>query len=162
MPYNTSLKEKLNNFTNNQEALTYVLSNINENKFNIHDAIEAGLFFKNNLNDIPAMIKILDLAAETFNTNPEWLKIIGYYYQELGEKRRSVNIYENIFRLRPKYLQSYRDLANAYKENREYKKAWRIFLSYLNQGKDIQDKEIAKLIASEMEWLYFFVKNKPI
>jgi tetratricopeptide (TPR) repeat protein len=160
MSYNPSLEDKLKNFTNKQEAFNYVISNINENKFNVHDAIEAGLFFKNIQKDIPAMLTILDLAAEKFNTNPEWLKLIGYYYQELGEKRRAVAIYEKILRLRPTYLQSYRDLANAYKENEQYKKAWRIFLSYLNQGKDIQDEEIAKLIASEMEWLYFLRKNQ--
>jgi len=37
--------------------------------------------------------------------------------QEYGLKGDAITIYERIFKLRPHYAQSYRDLANAYKEN---------------------------------------------
>ena len=41
--------------------------------------------------------------------------------QTFEEKKRAIQLYESVIRLRPKYAQSYRDLANAYMENDQFK-----------------------------------------
>jgi len=66
--------------------------------------------------------------------NPEIIKSLAYQFQAMGMKRDAVEAYEKVFTLRPKYAQSYRDLANAYAENEQFKRAWRMYMSYLGQG----------------------------
>jgi hypothetical protein len=69
-------------------------------------------------------------------------------------------VYKKVLNLRKKYAQSYRDLANAYIENEQFKMAWRLQINYLLQGNDLAGEGIGKLLYNEMEWLYFNRKNQ--
>ena len=51
-------------------------------------------------------------------------------------------------------------MANAYKEYDQYKKAWRLYMSYLFKGAKLNDEGIGQTIFNEMEWLYFNRKNQ--
>jgi len=58
------------------------------------------------------------------------------------------------------FLKSNRDLANAYVENDQYKKAWRIYMSYLMQGNDVSGEGIGQILYNEMEFLYYNRRNQ--
>jgi len=62
--------------------------------------------------------------------NAEALKALAYVFE--ADKRHSdaLILYKEIFRLRPRYAQSYRDLANMYVLNKEYKKALGLHARY--------------------------------
>ncbi len=158
--YDENLLNTLKKINNKEEALKTVKDKIENKELDFHQAIEAATFFKNYYKGYSEMATILHLLKESYNTNPEILKSIGYYFQELGRKKDAISVYEQVIRLRPGYLQSYIDLANAYKDDFQYKRAWRVYLSYLNQGKDISDLEVSKLVNNEMEWLYYLHKEQ--
>ncbi|MCH7525650.1 MAG: hypothetical protein IIC74_11830, partial [Bacteroidetes bacterium] len=50
--------------------------------------------------------------------------------------------------------------ANAYVENNQYKKAWRMYMSYLLQGNDVSGEGIGQILYNEMEFLYYNRRNQ--
>lgn len=102
---------------------------------------------------------ILSEISKKYGNNPEILKALAYQMQANGKNINAVKIYENIFQLRPKYAQSYRDLANAYLETDQFKKSWRLFMVYLMQGYNINNP-IGEIIYNEMEYLYYIRKDR--
>ncbi len=157
-PYYQVLLSQVKALGDKQKAVLFLQEQIDNKQVSFHQAIEAAVFLKIHYQDIPGMVAVLQTLTKQYQDNPELLKTIAYYYQELGKNQEAVLVFEKVFKLRPAYLQSYIDLANAYKDTRQYKKAWRMYMSYLNQGKDISNLEISKLINSEMEWLYYLQK----
>ena len=100
------------------------------------------------------------LAELQTESNPEKLKALAYQFQVLGLKNEAVAAYKKVYTLRPTYAQSYRDLAHAYAENEQFKKSWRMYMGYLNQGFKGSEEGIGELVYDEMEWLYFRRRNQ--
>ncbi len=121
---------------------------------------DAIAFTENKISTNSISLSTLKNLAASNHSNPEILKAIAYQMQAMGEKNESINLYEKIFILRPKYAQSYRDLAIAYSDNNNYKRAWRMYISYMLQGENVSDLAIGDLIYSEMEWMYYNRKNQ--
>jgi len=153
----TNTLQELNNI---QKAFNYYNKTLKSQltDYSIHISI-AQLFVSHYHNDNIAKLILNDLAT-AHNKNPEIQKAIAYQFQTLGLKREAIKQYENVFKLRPKYAQSYRDLANAYIENDQFKKAWRLYMSYMMQGNDVSGEGIGQVIFNEMEYLYFNRKNQ--
>jgi len=118
--------------------------------------------FKNYYKDLNLVSQILMDIAYAHNKNPEILKAVAFQMQAYGLKNEAINVYERIFKLRPHYAQSYRDLANAYKDNEQFNKSWKLYMSYLLQGNDVKNEGIGNILYSEMEWLYFNEKNQAL
>ena len=94
------------------------------------------------------------------DSNPEKLKAIAYQFEALGLKFDAIDAYKKVFSLRPKYAQSYRDLAQAYVEAEKFKPAWRMYMGYFNQGFPANEEGIGEIVYDEMEWLYFRRQNQ--
>ena len=62
--------------------------------------------------------------------NAEALKALAYVFEAEERHSDALILYKEIFRLRPRYAQSYRDLANMYVLNKEYKKALGLHARY--------------------------------
>jgi len=116
--------------------------------------------FNNYYKDPNLSLQILNDLAIKHNKNPEILKAIAFQMQEYDLKKGAIEIYKMIFKLRPHYAQSYRDLANAFKEDRQYDRAWKLYMSYLLQGNDVSGEGIGQLVYNEMEWFYFNKKHE--
>ncbi len=106
-----------------------------------------------------AVIIFSDIATK-HRENSEILKAVAYQYQAAGLKKEAIAMYEKVYTLRPGYAQSYRDLSNAYIENEQFKRGWRLYLSYLFQGNNLNDEGIGEVLYNEMEWIYFNRKNQ--
>jgi tetratricopeptide (TPR) repeat protein len=157
---NKTLLNEIKTQENGLKAFNFLKKEVLSDKINFHQALEASLVLKNHFKNYAGTVEILQILQQKNKDNPEYLKAIGYYLQEMGRKKEAIAIFESLIKLRPTYLQSYRDLANAYTEDKQYKKAWRMFISYLNLKKNIGNLEISNLINSEMEWLYFLKKDQ--
>jgi tetratricopeptide (TPR) repeat protein len=96
------------------------------------------------------ILKVLSDYEYFSRNNPEDLKGIAYTYQELNETKKAVSIYKKIIALRPEYLQSYRDLANTFLEQKEHRNAWLVYNYYLNKGFKISENDLGEIIASEI------------
>ena len=155
----TAFTKKIKGINNKELAFEYYHKNFAlNNNYSNHISV-AELFYKY-YNDKEISIQILHEIAEAHNDNPEILKVIGYQMQVMNAKVEAINIYKKVFKLRPNYAQSYRDLANAYKDNDNYNKAWRMYMGYLIQGNNISDNAIGELIFNEMEWLFYNRNNQ--
>ncbi len=128
------------------------ISNDHKYKSNFH--LTMVNHFVNVYNDKNFASKILNDYKEYANNNPEILKTIAYKYQELGFHQEAIEVYKDLMRIRPKHVQSFRDLGNAYSELKEYQKAWKIYRYYLQKGFSLEQNAIGEVMASEMTALY--------
>jgi len=155
-----SYTELLESFNDLQEAYSYYN---NELKFSIDDVhidLSIAQKFITYYENRNLGIQILKDLAKKYRSNPEYLKAIAYQMQLISARNEAVKVYQEVYKLRPKYAQSYRDLANAYHENDQFKKSWRMYMSYLMQGNDVTGEGIGSIIYNEMEYLYFTRQNQ--
>lgn len=143
-----------------QKAFAYYNDSLKSTIKDYNTHIGLAQDFNNYYKDKNLSLQILNDLAIKHNKNPEILKVIAFQMQEYGFTKYAIEVYKNIFKLRPKYAQSYRDLANAYLEDNQYKKAWKMYMSYLLKGNDVSGEGIGELLYNEMEWLYFNRKNE--
>ncbi|MCB0463861.1 MAG: carboxypeptidase-like regulatory domain-containing protein [Flavobacteriaceae bacterium] len=155
-----SYADALEAFETKQKAFIYYDEKLKNQLPSYADHIAIAQKFVSHFKDLTLSTQIFKELIERNDKNPEILKAIAYHLQTIGRPKEAIDAYERTFKLRPQYAQSYRDLANAYIENDQYKKSWRLYMSYLMQGNDVSGEGIGELIYNEMEWLYFSRKNQ--
>jgi hypothetical protein len=133
-------EEVLNTYL--QQYATY--KNETNYHFNIINYFQEKYKKQNNI------LKVLSDYEYFSRNNPEDLKGIAYKYQELNEAKKAASIYKKIIALRPEYLQSYRDLANTFLEQKEHRSAWLVYNYYLNKGFKISENDLGEIIGSEI------------
>ena len=158
--WNSNQNAVLKRFNNKQKALDYYENNIKFQTESYSESIKIARLFNGYYNDREISINILNELLIKYQKNPEIVKAIAYQIDELNAKLEAENIYKKVFTLRPNYAQSYRDLANAYIKNNKFKRAWRMYMSYMLQQKSGSEQKINKLLFNEMEWLYYNRKNQ--
>ncbi len=124
------------------------------------DQINIANYFRSTYNDLKLTGEVLFNLANIHASNPEILKAVAFNLQTFGIKKKAVDVYKMILKLRPNYAQSHRDLANALKDNDQFTQAWRLYMNYLLQGHDVSGEGIGDIIYNEMEYLYFNRQNQ--
>lgn len=109
--------------------------------------------FKLKYNDFENYKRVLLDSEEYSKSNPEELKIIAYLYQQEGFYKNALSVYKNVIKLRPKHIQSYRDLINVYIELKQYKKALNTYNYFFNKGLTIEKNGIGDIMTREAEAL---------
>ena len=109
--------------------------------------------FKFTFNDFENYKRVLLDSEEYSKSNPEELKIIAYLYQQEGFYKNALSVYKNVIKLRPKHIQSYRDLINVYIELKQYKKALNTYNYFFNKGLTIEKNGIGDIMTREAEAL---------
>ena len=109
--------------------------------------------FKLKYNDFENYKRVLLDSEEYSKSNPEELKIIAYLYQQEGFYKNALSVYKNVIKLRPKHIQSYRDLINVYIELKQYKKALNTYNYFFNEGFTIEKNGIGDIMTREAEAL---------
>lgn len=160
LSFSNAYTNKIQAFNNKGNAYVYYLKELQNQleDFNMHISITQK--FISYYKDAHYSLKILKYLADRYDYQPENLKTIGYLMQSISAKKEAIEVYKKVLDLRKKYAQSYRDLANAYIENEQFKRAWRLQINYLLQGNDLSGEGIGKLLYNEMEWLYFNRENQ--
>lgn len=143
-----------------QKAFIYYDEKLKEQLPSYVDHIAIAQKFAIYFKDTDLSAQILKGLMDRYATNPEIMKAIAYTLQTIGKRNETIEAYERTFKLRPKYGQSYRDLANAYFENDQFKRSWRLYMSYVLQFKAQSEEGIGEMVFNEMEWLYFFRKDR--
>jgi len=147
-------------FKDKNKAFTFYSENLKNTieDFDVHISIAQK--FVTQFQDKKKAIYILNDLALVHQNNPEILKAIAYYLQTMDATKDALGVLKKVANLRPGYAQSYRDLANAYKDNNEFKMAWRIYMNYLQNRKVEKASAIDQIVYNEMEYLYFNRKNQ--
>ncbi|WP_435625510.1 carboxypeptidase-like regulatory domain-containing protein [Flagellimonas sp.] len=87
-------------------------------------------FFLNELQDRETYVSLLKKTEKRFADNANVLKVVAYRYEELGDLDAANDLYIKIFKLRPSYGQSYRDLAYSFKKSGDEKMALELVSRY--------------------------------
>lgn len=103
----------------------------NRNKYfnSPHFLIDSYAFFMN-AGEKRFANDILSRNLPLVDKNAVYLKALAYYAEENGASETATDLYEQVFILRPNYSQSYRDLAEAYRDHKNYKKAAAMYARY--------------------------------
>lgn len=145
--------------SNSEEALDIYSAQYSRYKNDINYHFNVINYFQNNYKNKNNILKIL-LDYEAFSKeNPEDLKGIAYKYQALNEPKKAAALYKKIINLRPEYLQSYRDLANTFLEQKDHRNAWLVYNYYLNKGFKIANNDIGEIMSSEIISNYNYDKK---
>ncbi len=106
--------------------------NLNASKYSAspYFFLDAYDYFYSQRQDRDFADRIITENFGRFNNNPVVLKALAYLYQEQGRYEKAVELYKEIFILRPSYSQSYYDMAMAYSDAREIRKAAAMFGRY--------------------------------
>lgn len=75
-------------------------------------------------------MELLNKNLPLFNRNAVYLKALAYAAEANHDLMTALDLYEQIFILRPNYAQSYRDLAESYRYAKNYKKAAAMYARY--------------------------------
>ena len=97
---------------------------------------------------------ILDEELTRFSHNPVLMKGVAYILEEQGNSAEALEIYKDIFIMRPHYSQSYVDLARAYRASGAYGKSAAIFARYkylVDEGFLTESEEFRKVLQHESD-----------
>ncbi len=158
--YSSAYSVVIRNFNSKEEAFAIYTNHLSDQIEDYPDHIAVAKEFAFYYEDVTMATEILTALSQQHANRPDILKAIAYQLQALGSRRQAVLLYEKIARLRPDYAQSYRDLANAYHENEQFRHAWRYYMAYLRKGGEMNDEGISDMVYTEMEYLYFNRKNQ--
>jgi tetratricopeptide (TPR) repeat protein len=89
-----------------------------------------------------------------FEGNAVLMKALAYLYQEQGRSRMALDLFKEVFILRPQYSQSYMDLANAYRDARQFDKAARMFFRYkylVDENFLVASEDFSKILQHESD-----------
>lgn len=92
--------------------------------------LDARSFFKDNFENKELIENITATIENKFHSNPTILKALVYMLEQEGELDKALELNKKIFILRPHYVQSYMDLANAYKNLGNAEEAATLYARY--------------------------------
>jgi len=105
-----------------------------------HFILDTYGYFYNQRGDVAFADEIIEKNNSLFEGNPVLLKALAYNYESQGRAAKANEVYKAVYKLRPQYGQSYMDLANSYRDLRNYKQAAAIY----NRYSYMKDKEILR------------------
>ena len=97
---------------------------------------------------------ILEENRDRFSHNPVLMKGLAYLMEEQGAYDKALEVYKEIFIMRPHYSQSYLDMARAYREVGEISKSAAMFARYkylIEEGFITQTKDFWKVLQHESD-----------
>ncbi|MCO5723665.1 hypothetical protein [Robiginitalea marina] len=97
---------------------------------------------------------IIESNFSRFESDAALLKALAYNYQEQGRAEKALELYKDIFILRPQYGQSYQDLAVAYREMRFYDKAAGMYARYkylIDENFLVESQEFSRIVQNESD-----------
>lgn len=144
---------KLESISNSNKAFKKYKELLSEHQDKSGFYLNVANSFKFKYNDFENYKRVLLDSEEYSKLNPEELKIIAYQYQQEGFYENALSVYKKIIKLRPKHIQSYRDLINVYIELKQYKKALNTYNYFFNKGFTIEENGIGEIMAREAEAL---------
>ena len=158
VPKPNYLKDLENSNTLEEAFSIYEKSLVNNARDVAFYADVAQYFYDKNAAD-KAHLVLSEMEA-AFVTNAEALKVLAYTYEANADREKALSVYKKIFRLRPQYAQSYRDLGNSFAAAENYQKSWLMYMGYMNTADSLSGTGIDAIVYREMEALYFQHKDK--
>ena len=127
--------EQLYESSSYEEAVSFVQQNRLMSHPSPYFKLKIGRYFHEVWNKREYSISLLGEIAEKHQSNSVALKAIAYSFDEMHAYDLALGLYLQIFKLRPAYGQSYRDLAQAYTRTADTLKAVKLLSRFINYKK---------------------------
>ena len=121
---------RLNKATSFEEAHKLFKDLISENKKSPYFFLEVSDYFRKQWGNEKKADELLQQAAENFSTDVSALKALSYVYEQQARFDNALEIYLKILKLKSREAQSHRDVANAYAQIGNYRKALGVYTRY--------------------------------
>lgn len=108
--------------------------------------IDAGNYFSQRWKNKEKAKQIWNTIKVSHSSNPIVLKAVAYHFEQNGDLKEALDIYQRISALRPEYAQTYRDLANMHQRLKNPKQALNLYTQYVKK----QNKNTNELTAKEI------------
>lgn len=131
--------ELLKQYESLEEALNYVESKGLLSHPSAYFKMDVGRYFLEHWRARDYYLNVLTSIVENFSQNAVILKTVAYSFEEIGEFDKALKVYKQIFKLRPSYGQSFRDLAHSYLKNLDTVKSLELLTRYI-LFKDLNSK----------------------
>lgn len=148
-----SFLDKYNKVSKDDEILSIYKNNYSTDKNLTNYHLAVFNYFKEEKVDKSLLLNVLS-DFEKFSDNPEDLKAIAYNYQLINEELKAIEVYKRILKIRPQKRQSFRDLANAFYEQKNYIDFLKTYAYYLQKGFTIDATDISAIMSSEIMSVY--------
>ncbi len=139
--------EKLMESTSLEEALIFAEHKMLDSHPSPYFVMDMGRYFLEQWGAKKYYLDLLEKVYRKHEQNAVVLKAVAYSMEEVGEFETAQKLYKQIFKVRPRYGQSYRDLAHAYKQNRDTLNSFQILNRYI-QFKNLNSRTATKGIDS--------------
>ncbi|WP_420399433.1 carboxypeptidase-like regulatory domain-containing protein [Flagellimonas sp.] len=114
-------------------------------------------YFSERIGDDKFALRMVETLEERFGTDPTVLKALAYKLEAQGMHQKAHEIYIKVFKLRPGYVQSYKNLAYSFKSIGEVEKSAALYARYnyligediLGESKEfesVMDKDFSNLL----------------
>ena len=120
--YSLNSKIEADEYLNNQNLLE---------KVSTYNVIDIAEYYVQQWGDKERFLQILKDLADKNKTNPVVLKTIAYHLEYHDELDESLQIYQEVFKLRPGYAQSYRDLSRINNKTGNFDKSFDLLSRYI-------------------------------
>ena len=148
--YKLSSKKEADDFLQSQNLL---------NRVSVYNRMEIAEYYVKKWNDRERFAEIMKELASQNRQNPVILKSIAYHLEYYYAPEEAREVYKQIFKLRPGYAQSYRDLAYINANLEDINKSFDLLSRYINyRGLDelpIPAQGIDSIILAEYDQLLF-------
>ncbi|MDC7995083.1 carboxypeptidase-like regulatory domain-containing protein [Altibacter sp. HG106] len=129
------------------------------------NTIDAGYYIESALYmsrwDIDYANNILYDLAEEGPNNVRLLRTIAYAFEANQQEKLATNFFQRILVLAPNSIQSYRDLANNYKETGEISKAYGLYKQMLvNETEGLDFEPLEDIVKHEIQQLVAFHRSE--
>ena len=118
--YETASLEEANALIEEEDLLSSVT---------VYNQMEIADYFYSQLGQQERYLELMHALGQKYSNNAVILKSIAFQYDKHGFDAEALELYQRIFKIRPSYPQSYRDLANVYQRIGDTEKS----LSYLSR-----------------------------
>ena len=123
--------EKLYTLKSKMEADAYLNQHNLLEKVSTYNAIDIAEYYVQQWDDKERFLQILKGLADKNKTNPVVLKSIAYQLEYYDELEEALGIYQKVFKLRPGYAQSYRDLSRINNKTGNFEKSFDLLSRYI-------------------------------
>lgn len=104
--------------------------------------LQAYTYFQKRWPQQSAKEEVLELLLNKHGNNPVIMKSLAYVLEDSKQYDSALDVYQQLFKIRPNYEQSYRDVANAYQQTGDAKTALRFYMN--KEGFPRFDKETSE------------------
>lgn len=153
--------ETIENINNTNKAFEYCKKVLGKNKKIYNIDLRLMNNFYDNYNNKNLYLNLVDIYTNKYSKNQVAKESLAANLESRKLAKEYLKVYKKLYLEGDRTTKKIRNVANAFIDNKEYQKAWKLYASYVKKNKDFLKKPIDKVIFSDMEWLYL-IQEKNI